>query len=239
MLEILSPAGSGEGVIAAVQNGADAVYLGFGDFNARRNAKNFTEEEFRRAAEYCRARGVKIYVTINTLVSDREMASAVEQAKIAGRYGADAIIIQDLGLIQAIRQALPEMPLHGSTQMSIHNLEGVKMAAAMGLSRVVLARELSAHDTEVICRGCGAEVEVFGHGALCMCYSGQCEMSALIGGRSGNRGTCAQPCRLPYTVGEKTGYLLSLKDNNLSPYLRQMEEMGVSCVKLEGRMTRP
>ena len=117
MLEILSPAGSGEGVIAAVQNGADAVYLGFGDFNARRNAKNFTEEEFRRAAEYCRARGVKIYVTINTLVSDREMASAVEQAKIAGRYDADAIIIQDLGLIQAIRQALPEMPLHGSTQM--------------------------------------------------------------------------------------------------------------------------
>ena len=171
MLEILSPAGSGEGVIAAVQNGADAVYLGFGDFNARRNAKNFTEEEFRRAAEYCRARGVKIYVTINTLVSDREMASAVEQAKIAGRYGADAIIIQDLGLIQAIRQALPEMPLHGSTQMSIHNLEGVKMAAAMGLSRVVLARELSRSEISYICKNSPIEIEVFAHGALCMCYS--------------------------------------------------------------------
>lgn len=240
MLEILSPAGSGEGVIAAVQNGADAVYLGFGDFNARRNAKNFTEEEFRRAAEYCRARGVKIYVTINTLVSDREMASAVEQAKIAGRYGADAIIIQDLGLIQAIRQALPEMPLHGSTQMSIHNLEGVKMAAAMGLSRVVLARELSRSEISYICKNSPIEIEVFAHGALCMCYSGQCYMSSVIGRRSGNRGLCAQPCRLRYETGAHgNDYPLSLKDNCLVRHLSELEDMGVACIKIEGRMRRP
>ena len=240
MLEILSPAGSSEGVVAAVQNGADAVYLGFGNFNARRNAKNFDEEEFKRAVEYCRIRGVKVYVTINTLLADRELPSAVEQAKLASRYGADALIVQDLGMIRAIRQALPDMPVHGSTQMSVHNLEGVKMAAAMGITRVVLARELSRDEIAYICRYSPIEVEVFVHGALCMCYSGQCYMSAVIGRRSGNRGLCAQPCRQKYGTGAHSNeYPLSLKDNCLIKYVEELERMGVACIKIEGRMRRP
>lgn len=240
MLEILSPAGSGEGVVAAVQNGADAVYLGFGNYNARRNAKNFSEEDFKRATEYCRIRGVKVYVTINTLLTDRELPSALEQAKIASRCGADALIVQDLGMIKAIRQALPDMPIHGSTQMSIHNLEGVKMAAAMGITRVVLARELSRDEIAYICKNSPIEVEVFVHGALCMCYSGQCYMSAVIGRRSGNRGLCAQPCRQKYSTGSYGNeYPLSLKDNCLIKYVEDLERIGVACIKIEGRMRRP
>ena len=238
-MELLSPAGSYEALLAAVQNGADAVYMGLGGFNARRSARNFTDEDFVRAVDYCHERGVKVYLTLNTLLTDRELPEAAEVLKKASAWGVDAVLVQDWGLWQLARLVAPDQPLHASTQMSLHTLSGARLAAELGMERVVLARELSARDVETICRGCGAEVEVFGHGALCMCYSGQCAMSAMIGGRSGNRGTCAQPCRLPYTVGEKTGYLLSLKDNNLSPYLRQMEEMGVSCVKLEGRMKRP
>ena len=238
-MELLSPAGSYEALLAAVQNGADAVYMGLGGFNARRSARNFTDEDFARAVDYCHERGVKVYLTLNTLLTDRELPEAAEVLKKASAWGVDAVLVQDWGLWQLARLVAPDQPLHASTQMSLHTLSGARLAAELGMERVVLARELSARDVETICRGCGAEVEVFGHGALCMCYSGQCAMSAMIGGRSGNRGTCAQPCRLPYTVGEKTGYLLSLKDNNLSPYLRQMEEMGVSCVKLEGRMKRP
>lgn len=240
MLEILSPAGSPEGVIAAVQNGADSVYVGFGDFNARRNAKNFTTEEFRKASEYCRARGVKIYVTFNTLVSDRELPAIAEQAKIASRYGADAFIVQDLGVLRAVRQAAPEVPVHASTQMSIHNLEGVKLAAAMGISRAVLARELSRKELAYICKYAPIETEVFAHGALCMSHSGQCYMSAVIGRRSGNRGLCAQPCRLNYsTGGHAAEYLLSMKDNCLIDYIEELEKIGVSCIKIEGRMRRP
>ena len=238
-MELLSPAGSYEALLAAVQNGADAVYMGLGGFNARRSARNFTDEDFARAVDYCHERGVKVYLTLNTLLTDRELPEAAEVLKKASAWGVDAVLVQDWGLWQLARLVAPDQPLHASTQMSLHTLSGARLAAELGMERVVLARELSARDVETICRGCGAEVEVFGHGALCMCYSGQCAMSAMIGGRSGNRGTCAQPCRLPYTVGKKTGYLLSLKDNNLSPYLRQMEEMGVSCVKLEGRMKRP
>ena len=240
MLEILSPAGSPEAVVAAVQNGADAIYMCFGDYNARRNAKNFTEEEFRNAAEYCRIRGVKVFVTLNTLVSDREIPAALETARTAIRCGADALIVQDLGLVQALRQALPGAELHGSTQMSVHSLEGVKMCAAMGLSRVCLARELNRDEIAEICRQSPIEVEVFGHGALCMCYSGQCYMSAVIGRRSGNRGLCAQPCRQPYDTGAHSSqYPLSLKDNCLIRYLEELEAMGVTCLKLEGRMRRP
>ncbi|NLA86723.1 MAG: U32 family peptidase [Clostridiales bacterium] len=240
MLEILSPAGSPEGVIAAVQNGADAIYVGFGDYNARRNAKNFTTDDFRKAAEYCRVRGVKIYVTLNTLVSDRELPAVAEQARIACRYGADAIIVQDLGVLRAVRQAAPEVPVHASTQMSINNLEGVKIAAAMGISRVVLARELSGKELAYICKHAPIETEVFAHGALCMSHSGQCYMSAVIGRRSGNRGLCAQPCRLNYsTGGHAAEYLLSLKDNCLIDYLEELEKIGVSCIKIEGRMRRP
>ncbi len=241
MLELLAPAGSPEGVVAAVQSGADAVYLGFGNFNARRNAKNFSESDFEKASEYCRIRGVKLYVTLNTLASDRELPDIARQAQTASRLGADAILVQDLGVLKAVRQAVPDMPVHASTQMSIHNLEGVKVAAAMGISRVVLARELNRREIEYICRNSPIEIEVFAHGALCMCYSGQCYMSAVIGRRSGNRGLCAQPCRLPYSVAgaRKNGYPLSLKDNCLVNYLRDLESIGVKCVKLEGRMKRP
>ena len=240
MLEILSPAGSPEAVIAAVQNGADAVYLGFGDFNARRNARNFTEEEFRSAAEYCRIRGVKVFVTMNTLLSDREIPAALETARTAVRCGADALIVQDIGLVQALRRALPGTELHGSTQMSVHSLEGVKMCAAMGLSRVCISRELDRDEIAEICRLSPIEIEVFGHGALCMCYSGQCYMSSVIGRRSGNRGLCAQPCRQPYDTGTHSSqYPLSLKDNCLIRWLDELESMGVACLKLEGRMRRP
>ena len=240
MLEVLSPAGSPEGVIAAVQNGADAIYFGFGDFNARRNAKNFSEEEFRQACEYCRIRGVKVHLTLNTLSTDREMPLVIEHAASAARYGADAIIVQDFGVMQAVRRAVPDVPLHSSTQMSVHNLEGVRIAAAMGASRVVLARELSKEDLTYICKNSPIETEMFVHGALCMCYSGQCYMSSVIGRRSGNRGVCAQPCRLNYTTGGKKGeYLLSLKDNSLLSHIQELEACGVTCVKIEGRMRRP
>ncbi|MDR2665491.1 MAG: U32 family peptidase [Oscillospiraceae bacterium] len=240
MLEILSPAGSFEGVIASVQGGADAVYAGFGSYNARIGAKNLTRDEFGRAAEYCRVRGAKIYAALNTLVSDRELPEAVDCAKAAWTLGADAVIVQDIGLMRAIRQAVPSMPVHASTQMSIHDLDGAKTAAAMGASRVVLARELSRGEIRHICKRSPVETEVFVHGSLCMCYSGQCYMSAVIGRRSGNRGLCAQPCRLNYgTEGRAGEYLLSLKDNCLVAYLRELESCGVTCVKIEGRMKRP
>ena len=240
MLELLSPAGSPEAVIAAVQNGADAVYLGFGDYNARRGAKNFTGEEFEKAARYCRVRGCKVYATLNTLVNDREIEGAVRCARMAAKYGADGIIIQDVGLIRALRSALPDMPLHASTQMSIHNLAGAEAAAEMGLTRVVLARELSLEQIRFITKNASVETEIFVHGALCFCHSGQCYMSALIGRRSGNRGMCAQPCRMQYSLGGRMDdYPLSLKDNCLINRLEEIEEAGVSCIKIEGRMKRP
>ena len=240
MLELLSPAGSPEAVIAAVQNGADAVYLGMGDFNARRGAKNFTNEEFEKAVTYCRVRGCKVYVTLNTLVNDREMGAAVDAARLASACGADGIIIQDLGLISAIRRALPDIPLHASTQMSIHNLAGVQAAAEMGLTRAVLARELSLEEITYITKNAPIETEIFVHGALCFCHSGQCYMSSLIGRRSGNRGMCAQPCRMQYSLGGRMDdYPMSLKDNCLVDRLREIEEAGVACIKIEGRMKRP
>ena len=240
MIELLAPAGSPEAVIAAVQNGADAVYLGMGNFNARRGARNFTDEEFEKAVRYCRIRGCKVYVTLNTLVNDREIEPAVSAAKLASDLGADGIIIQDLGLIRAIRSALPDIPLHASTQMSIHNLAGVQAAAEMGLTRAVLARELSLEQIRFITRHASIETEVFCHGALCFCYSGQCYMSALIGRRSGNRGMCAQPCRMEYSLtGSMDEHPLSLKDSCLADRLQELEEAGVACVKIEGRMKRP
>ena len=240
MLELLSPAGSPEAVIAAVQNGADAVYLGMGDFNARRGAKNFTNEEFEKAVTYCRVRGCKVYVTLNTLVNDREIGAAVDAARLASECGADGIIIQDLGLISAIRRALPDIPLHASTQMSIHNLAGVQAAAEMGLTRAVLARELSLEEIAYITKNAPIETEIFVHGALCFCHSGQCYMSSLIGRRSGNRGMCAQPCRMQYSLGGRMDdYPMSLKDNCLVDRLREIEEAGVACIKIEGRMKRP
>ena len=241
MTELLSPAGSWDALIAAVQSGADAVYLGFGTFNARQSARNFTDDEFASAVSYCHLRGVKVYLTLNTLVTDRELPAAADSLRKANALGVDAVLLQDWGLLQLARQIVPDLPLHASTQMSLHTLGGAKTAAALGMDRVVLARELSETDIAVICRGCDAEIEVFVHGALCMCYSGQCEMSALIGRRSGNRGRCAQPCRLPYGVDSpcRNDFPLSLKDANLSPYLRELSDMGVACLKIEGRMKRP
>ena len=240
MIELLSPAGSPEGVIAAVQNGADAVYMGMGNFNARRGAKNFTDEEFVKAVRYCHVRGCKVYVTLNTLVNDREMHDAVAAAKIASDAGADGLIVQDLGMSYAIRCALPDIPLHASTQMSLHNLAGVEAAAEMGMTRAVLARELSFEQIRFITQNASIETEVFVHGALCFCHSGQCYMSSLIGRRSGNRGLCAQPCRLQYSLGGRMDdYPLSLKDNCLVEQIRRLEEAGVASLKIEGRMKRP
>ncbi len=241
MMELLAPAGGFDSLIAAVQTGADAVYMGFGAFNARRSARNFTDEEFASAVAYCHLRGVRVFLTLNTLLTDRELVQAAESLRKASAMGVDAILVQDWGLLALAREIVPDVPLHASTQMSLFTLGGANEAAALGMERVVLARELSRDEVREICAGCPAQVEIFGHGALCMCYSGQCEMSAVVGERSGNRGACAQPCRLPYGVDGpcRGGHPLSLKDANLSAYLAEMEEMGVDCLKLEGRMKRP
>lgn len=238
--ELLSPAGSPEALRASVQSGADAVYLGWGDFNARRGAKNFSDEEFSEALLYCHERGVKVYLTLNTLVTDRELPKALRCAEEACRLGVDAVLVQDLGLLALLREALPDLPLHASTQMSLFTTGGACEAAKLGLTRVVLAREMSRDEVAAVCQNCPVEIETFVHGALCLCYSGQCAMSALIGGRSGNRGLCAQPCRLPYGVNAPArGYPLSLKDSSLAESLPELEAAGIACLKLEGRMKRP
>ena len=237
-MELLSPAGHWEAMVAAVQNGAGGVYLGVGDYNARRGARNFSEEELLAAVSYCHLRGVKVHLTLNTLLSDRELPGALALLEKASRWGVDSVILQDWGLLDLARQAEPDLPLHGSTQMSLHTLSGVEMGAELGLSCAVLARELSGAEVREIAAKSPIAIEVFGHGALCMSYSGQCAMSALIGGRSGNRGACAQPCRLPYALdGGRQGHPLSLKDSCLADRLGEME--GISILKLEGRMKRP
>ena len=241
MMELLSPAGSRAALEAAVQSGADAVYMGFGAFNARRNAKNFTDEEFADAVAYCHLRGVRVFLTLNTLLTDRELPQAAEVLRKASQMGVDAVLVQDWGVLTLAQAVTPDLPIHASTQMSLFTSGGARWAERLGMERVVLARELSREDIANVCRSCGAEIEVFVHGALCMCYSGQCTMSALIGQRSGNRGACAQPCRLPYGVNGpcKNQFPLSLKDANLSAYLQELGDMGVACLKLEGRMKRP
>ena len=240
MLELLAPAGSMEALRAAVQNGANAVYLGCGQFNARQSAKNFTPQALAEAVKYCHVRGVAVHLTLNTLVSDKETADAVSLIRHAAQCGVDAFIVQDLAVIQLCRQVAPSVALHGSTQMTVHNLPGVQLCAAWGLSRVVLSRELSREEIRYICQNSPIEIEVFAHGALCMSYSGQCYLSAAIGGRSGNRGRCAQPCRQSYGYGRwQNQYPLSLKDNCLIHYMKDLDEMGVASVKLEGRMKRP
>ena len=240
MLELLSPAGSPEAVTAAVQSGADAVYLGYGDFNARRNAKNFSREELAAAVSYCHLRGAKVYLTLNTLVTDRELPAAAQVAADAARIGVDAVLIQDLGILRMLRQVAPDLPVHGSTQLTVHSLDGVLRCADLGMERVVLSRELSRDAIEYICTHSPIEIETFVHGALCMCYSGQCFLSSVIGGRSGNRGLCAQPCRLKYGwEGRADGYPLSLKDMSLAGHLQELKKLGVKCLKIEGRMKRP
>lgn len=235
--ELLAPAGSPDAIRAAVCNGADAVYLGYGTFNARRGAKNFTEQQLADAIAYCRLHGVATHMTVNTLVSDRELPILLDDVRIMLEAGADALIVQDLGAARAIRERFPDAVLHASTQMTIHSLDGARFAKEQGFSRAVLSRELPLEDIRRITAEAGIETEVFVHGALCMCYSGQCGLSAVIGRRSGNRGLCAQPCRLPYDG--KHNYPMSLKDNCLISKLRELSGAGVASFKIEGRMKRP
>ena len=246
--ELLSPAGSWESMVAAVYTGADAVYLGVGSFNARRHASNFSITEqsdatssLREAVAFCHARGVKVHVALNTLVTDKEFSAALEIAKAACDCGADALIVQDRGLARRIHAAAPSMPLHASTQLSCHSPAGVRRLKDVGFSRVVLAREMSKKEIAA-CADLGVELEVFVHGALCMSVSGQCELSAMLGGRSGNRGLCAQPCRLPFAVGhppKENEAALSLKDHSLYAHIDELKELGVASLKIEGRMKRP
>ncbi len=239
-MELLSPAGSPEAVIAAVQSGANAIYLGCGSFNARRNATNFTRADLLTAVEYCHLRGVRVYLTMNTLLYDRELEEAADLVRYADSIGVDAILVQDLGVLRMIQSTAPDMEVHASTQMTLHNLDGILLAADLGIKRAVLSRELSRRQIARLCAQSPIELEVFVHGALCMCYSGQCFFSSVLGGRSGNRGLCAQPCRLKYGWnGKADRELLSLKDLSLVQQLHELEELGVACAKIEGRMKRP
>ena len=234
--ELLAPAGDFECLIAAVAAGADAVYVGGKSYSARAYAKNFDIEELERAVAYCHLHGVRLYVTLNTLLYDRELEGAVEFARRLYEIGVDALIIADLGLIRVLREVLPELELHASTQMSVHNTDGADAAYDLGCTRVVLARELSGRDITAVTEACKPEVEVFLHGALCVCHSGQCLFSSLVGGRSGNRGECAQPCRLPYNGGK---YPLSLSDLSLARHIPELIASGVASLKIEGRMKSP
>ena len=237
--EILAPAGGYDALVAAVRCGANAVYLGGKALNARRNASNFSDEELREAVAYCHARNVKVYLTLNTLVADSELETAYDAIECACNSHADALILQDIGLVSLVRQVCPDMPMHASTQMSVQSIEGIRELEKMGFARVVLPRELSESEIAAIAAKTDMELEYFVHGALCMCVSGQCLMSSVLGGRSGNRGLCAQPCRLPFGVNGKGGNALSLKDFSLVDELRRLEEAGVCSFKIEGRMKRP
>ncbi len=240
VVEVLAPAGTYEAVEAAVRCGADAVYLGGKVLNARRNAGNFSFEELKSAVEYCHVRGAKVYLTLNTLASDAELKNEVQCAvRDACQAGIDALIVQDMGVFRLAKLCAPEMPLHASTQMSVHTLAGVIQLAEMGFSRAVLARELSLDEIEYIVKNSPIDTEVFVHGALCMCVSGQCLMSAMLGSRSANRGLCAQPCRLPFAAPDGTGNDLSLKDLSAIDYLDRLRKIGVKSFKIEGRMKRP
>ena len=234
--ELLAPAGDMECLYAAVAAGADAIYVGGKRFGARAFAKNFDMDELCAAVNYCHLHSVKLYVTLNTLIEDVELASAVEYAAELYRIGVDALIVADFGVAAAIRRYLPDLELHGSTQMSVHNTDGIIAASRLGISRVVLARELPLTDIRCCVDNSPLEIEVFLHGALCVCYSGQCLFSSLVGGRSGNRGECAQPCRLPYNGGS---YPLSLKDLSLADHIPALIQSGVSSLKIEGRMKAP
>ena len=242
-MELLAPAGSRQALTAAVQSGADAVYLGGPQFGARYSAENFTIEEMKTWVDYCHLYGVDVHVTVNTLVKEKEIESLKEYLKQLNEIGVDALIVQDMGAVEIIKKTVPDMTLHASTQMTVTSLEGVKYLEDMGFSRVVLARELSEKEIEHICKNAKAEIEVFVHGAICMCYSGQCLMSSILGGRSGNRGRCAQPCRLPYDLLEngktvKSGYVLSPKDMALVNDLGTLKRIGVTSLKIEGRLKR-
>ena len=243
--ELLAPCGDLECLKAAVQNGADSVYLGTSGFNARARATNFDYSTLAEAIKYAKLRNVRVHVTLNILIKNEEFEDAVKLALDVYDLGADALIIQDLGLLQYLLKNYPEIPIHASTQMTTHNLAGVQQLENMGVSRVVLSRELSINEIKNICQNSNVEIETFIHGALCVSYSGQCLFSSIIGGRSGNRGLCAQPCRLPYTlIDEKNtildkGHLLSPRDLNGINYLPELIRAGVKCFKIEGRLKSP
>lgn len=244
-IELLAPAGSIESLYAAVQSGADAVYLGGSKFSARAYASNFDEENMTKAVDYCHLYGVKVYITINTLIKENEIKEALEYAGFLYKIGVDALIIQDVGLAYLVRENFPDFELHASTQMTIHNGEGALLLKNSGFTRIVLSRELSINEIKHISKDLGVETEIFVHGALCICYSGQCLMSSMIGGRSGNRGRCAQPCRLPYTLidrargSESSAYILSPKDICTIDDVEKLIDSGTSSLKIEGRMKRP
>ncbi|MBQ8432309.1 MAG: U32 family peptidase [Clostridia bacterium] len=237
--ELLCPAGSPMALEAAIEGGADAVYLGGAAFNARMYAKNFGGDDLRSAVLRAHAYGVKVYLTLNTLVTDREIPAFLEAAREAHLAGVDALIVADLGGAAAIHRAYPEIELHASTQMSGHNSYMTKELARMGFSRMVIARETSLEDLKKTMQHSPIEIEMFAHGALCVSHSGQCLFSSVVGGRSGNRGECAQPCRLPYACGKKQGYPLSLKDLSLAAHVPALIESGVASLKIEGRMKSP
>ena len=239
-VELLAPAGGPEQLRAAVENGADAVYLGGSKFNARMHAANFDEEGIRKAVQYAHPRGVKLYAAVNTLLFDEEMTEALAYCADLYEAGIDALIVQDFGLARLVKKHIPDLPLHLSTQGTVYNLSGALAAARLGFCRVVPARELSLDAISDIAQNSGLEVEVFCHGALCMCYSGQCQLSRSLGGRSANRGACAQPCRLAYTDAEgNTGHFLSPKDLCTIEQLPALLKAGVSSLKIEGRMKSP
>ncbi len=240
--EILAPVGDKEMLIAAVRSGADAVYLGAKDFSARRNAENFDLDELKEAIEYCHIRGVRVYLTLNIVIKENELSDAFSLARDAYNLGIDGIIVQDLGLARLLNEKIPELPLHASTQMTVHSPSALIPLKKLGFKQVVAAREMSKAELCDLCKKAAElniTVEVFVHGALCMCMSGQCLLSAFLGGRSGNRGLCAGPCRLPFKAQGGTGYDLSLKDLSLLKYLKELYEIGVRSFKIEGRMKRP
>ena len=243
-IELLSPVGEWNSLVSAVQNGANAVYFGADEFNARMNSKNLNREELKKAIEYAKLRNVKTNLTLNILIKNDEFSKAMELVEYAYTCGIDAIIVQDLGLAKAIIKSFPDLEVHSSTQMTVYNLEGARKIQEMGFKRCVLARELSVDEIKHICKNVNIEIEVFIHGALCICYSGQCLMSSIIGGRSGNRGKCAGTCRLPYALlnnGKEVdkGYLLSSKDVCTLDILPELIQAGVKSFKIEGRMKSP
>ena len=242
MVELLSPVGNMECLKSAINAGCDAVYLAGKNFGARSFAGNFTNEELVSAIEICHLYGIKVYVTVNTIIYDPEVEHFIKYIDFLHRNNVDAIIMQDIGMIDLVRKTYPNLKIHASTQMNIHNIEGVKLCEKLGITRVVLARETPIELIKYIKENTNMEIEVFIHGALCMSYSGQCLMSSLIGNRSGNRGTCAQPCRQPYSlivnnkVVEDNKYLLSTKDLNTLEYINQLIDLKIDSLKIEGRM---
>ena len=249
-VELLAPVGDWDCLKAAVQNGADAVYFGVEQFNARMYAKNFNIDDMKQVINYCKLRNVKTNLTLNTLIKNCEFENAIDLVKEAYVAGIDAIIVKDFGLAKYLIDNFPHLPIHASTQMTVHNLQGVLELEKLGFDRVVLSRELSCEEIEYICKNCNVEIETFIHGALCICYSGQCLFSSVVGGRSGNRGKCAGPCRLPYELISENnstheiktinkGYLLSTKDLCGIAYIPRLIQAGVKCFKIEGRMKRP